>query len=153
MVYDPTKPAALTTVASAEIRANFVAIATHHIGPQPPDDLQDGILWIDTSNLSNIRLRWIYNQTAVLLLENIQAQSRTNQELQKYTHTQSATVAVWSIAHNLNTTDVVVQVYDALNRLMFEDGTTGLVTVEIVDANNVQVTVNPAQTGKVVVIG
>lgn len=67
-------------------------------------------------------------------------------EITAFSHNQSNAASTWSINHNLNTTSVQVQTFDALNR-MFIPG-----NVEIIDANNVTVTIGTASAGKAVVL-
>lgn len=52
-----------------------------------------------------------------------------------------------TFTHGLGTTEVIVGIYDSLNIAIIPDDVT------IVDANNVTVTFNRAQTGKVVIFG
>ncbi len=67
-------------------------------------------------------------------------------EITAYTHTQSSPASTWNVVHNLNTTSVQVQTFDAVNK-MFIPG-----NVEIVDPNNVTVTIGSASAGKATVL-
>ncbi len=67
-------------------------------------------------------------------------------EITAYTHTQSSPAGTWNVVHNLNTTSVQIQTFDAVNK-MFIPG-----NVEIVDPNNVTITIGTASAGKAVVL-
>lgn len=67
-------------------------------------------------------------------------------EITAYTHTQSSAATVWNVVHQLNTTSVNIQVYDASSQVLIPD------TITTVDANNVQVVFNYPITGRAVVV-
>jgi hypothetical protein len=57
MAFDKTKPVADSDIVSAEIRDNFNALATRHIGTTAPLSPDLGWTWLDTSNASNWLLK------------------------------------------------------------------------------------------------
>ena len=63
-----------------------------------------------------------------------------------YVHTQSSSSDTWSVNHNLNANYPIVQVYDENGDMVIPG------EVEIVDADNLTVSLNAASTGKVVVM-
>lgn len=67
-------------------------------------------------------------------------------ELTHYTHSQNSASDTWSIAHNLNTTSVQVQLFDNSNHVMIPDN------IIINDSNNVTVTFGTAIQGRAVVL-
>lgn len=67
-------------------------------------------------------------------------------EITGYTHTQSTPSQTWTIAHNLNTTSVNVQVFDTSNRAFIPD------EVEVLNPNSVQVTFGTLIDGRAVVL-
>lgn len=67
-------------------------------------------------------------------------------EITAFSHSQTNAAATWNINHNLNSVSVQVQTFDAINR-MFIPG-----NVEVVDANNVTVTIGTASAGRAVVL-
>ena len=69
-----------------------------------------------------------------------------SQELTLYTHNQSTPATTWSIVHNLNTTSVQVQVFDANDRVVIPD------EITVTSANTATVTVNTAFAGRAVVL-
>lgn len=69
----------------------------------------------------------------------------TNQ-ITSYTHLQSAQSATWNITHNLNTTHVIVTVYDLNNRVVMAN------EVEVNNSSSVTVSFAAAMAGKAVVL-
>lgn len=69
---------------------------------------------------------------------------------QKEVHTHAVSETTWVVTHALNTSDVIVQVYDAVGAFI-QNG--ALVSVTIDTATQVTVVLNAAGTGKVVLIG
>jgi len=64
-----------------------------------------------------------------------------------HVHTQSSTSATWAIAHNLNTVNPIVQIYDdTTQKLIIPDD------VAIVDNNNVTATFSISLTGRAIVM-
>jgi hypothetical protein len=74
--FDPTKPIASSGVASEEVRTNFSAIASCHSGPLPPIEVQEGWLWLDTSNAPVYSLYQYVNLAWILLRYDIIGSSR-----------------------------------------------------------------------------
>lgn len=63
-----------------------------------------------------------------------------------YIHLQSFASNTWAIAHNGESTDYVVCVYDADGSVIIPD------SVDVVDSNNIVVTLGASVTGKVVMV-
>ena len=63
-----------------------------------------------------------------------------------YVHVQDTVSSSWSVNHNLNTTNPLVQVWDSNNQLVIPDN------VEIIDNNNLQVTFTQGVIGRVIVM-
>jgi len=59
-----------------------------------------------------------------------------------FVHNQAVAATTWTIVHNLNTDDGVIQVYNLSNQQIIPD------TVTFLDANTVEITFFTAQTGK-----
>jgi hypothetical protein len=68
------------------------------------------------------------------------------QEITAYTHVQGTASASWSITHNLNTTDVNIQVYNNANQIIIPD------EITITGVNTATVTFAALQQGKAVVL-
>ena len=64
----------------------------------------------------------------------------------KFKHTQSTSANTWTINHNLNSQDIIVQVYNNSNKLFVPD------KVEITSANQAVITCNPEIAGKAIII-
>lgn len=67
-------------------------------------------------------------------------------EISAFTHTQSSASATWNITHNLNTTSVQVQVFDASNKMVIPD------EIEVTGANSAVVTFNTSLAGRAIVL-
>jgi hypothetical protein len=65
---------------------------------------------------------------------------------ESYVHIQDTVATTWTITHNLETTNVLVQVYDNAGNKFIPDAIT------VVDNNTVQVDVNPSTAGKALII-
>lgn len=63
-----------------------------------------------------------------------------------YVHTQAISSDTWTVTHNLNTLNVIVQVYDGSNNVVIPD------TIVASTVNTVTVTFGTAVTGKAVVL-
>jgi hypothetical protein len=72
--------------------------------------------------------------------------SALGMSVRKYILTVTTANTVWNVPHNLSSTNVIVQVVDSSGFVIIPK------EIQIVDANNVQVTFNTAQTGTVRVI-
>ena len=68
------------------------------------------------------------------------------QEISSYTHRQTTASNTWNIVHNLNTNDVVIMVYDDLNRMVIPD------EIEILGPSSATVSLNTPLTGKATVV-
>lgn len=58
-----------------------------------------------------------------------------------FLHQQITGNTTWAIAHNGNTTNILVQVYDASGSFILPN------SIDIIDANNVSITFSTVQTG------
>jgi len=67
-------------------------------------------------------------------------------EINTYLHNQTTASATWSIAHNLNTTTPLVQIYDTNQNMVTPS------EVTIVDNNNITVTIGTSIVGRAVVM-
>lgn len=67
-------------------------------------------------------------------------------EITAYTHTQSEPVSSWNIVHNLNTTSVNIQVFDANSRAVIPD------EIETTSPNTAIVTFGSNQAGRAVIV-
>lgn len=67
-------------------------------------------------------------------------------EVNTYSYQQSSASASWSIAHNLATTNPLVQIYDNTQTMIIPN------SVDIVDANNLTVTFGSAVAGMAVIM-
>lgn len=61
-----------------------------------------------------------------------------------YVYTNGAASATWNIAHNLNSTDYVITVFNSLGKVIIPE------EIETIDANNVTITFAGAEDGKAV---
>lgn len=66
--------------------------------------------------------------------------------IRKYILSESVASSTWNIPHNLGSTNVIVQVVDGSGFVLIPNN------IQIVDANNVQITFDTAQTGTARVI-
>jgi hypothetical protein len=57
MSFDKSKPAHGAPQASSDIRANFQSLASHHAGPTPPLDPEEGYTWADTAS-RQVKIFW-----------------------------------------------------------------------------------------------
>lgn len=89
---------------------------------------KDGILWI-YSQAGGGSLTWYP-------LTNVQ---------NSYTHVQSSASSIWNIAHNMNTTNYVYQIFDM-------SGDTVIVNMVNVDNDNAQITFGEPVSGTAVVV-
>ena len=89
---------------------------------------KSGILWI-YSQAGGGTLTWYP-------LTNIQ---------NSYTHSQGSPSSIWNIAHNMNTTNYVYQVYD-------ENGDVVVVNIQNVDSDNAQLTFGEPVGGTCVIV-
>jgi len=67
-------------------------------------------------------------------------------EISTYVHEQGAASQVWNVSHNLGTTTPIVQVYDNEQKLIITDD------IEVIDNNNVTVSLGAAAAGRAVVM-
>lgn len=67
-------------------------------------------------------------------------------EVNTFSYQQGSAATTWTIAHNLDTTTPMVQVYDSTPRMLIPDN------VNIVDANNLTITFGSAQAGMAVIM-
>ena len=89
---------------------------------------KDGILWI-YSQAGGGSLTWYP-------LTNVQ---------NSYTHIQSTASSVWNVAHNMNTTNYVYQIFDM-------SGDTVIVNMVNIDADNAQITFGEPVSGTAVIV-
>ena len=73
MVFDPTKPAAATDGVSAELRANFQALAIDHAGPTAPSPVSAGYTWLNTADTNNKKVMKHNGAGWVVLFEHIES--------------------------------------------------------------------------------
>jgi hypothetical protein len=146
-MYEKTKPVQYSGVLSPEIRANFEALVTHHVGPIAPTEPEDGWIWLDTSTAP------IYNLSIYItggwhwLLYNILSGYPVPGGTAKHTHIQAATSLSWPISHSLNTTSLSVTVQNAAGVLVIPN------TVTIVNSGLVTITFLVATAGIATLIG
>lgn len=145
--FDSSKPAFLDPLVSEPVRISLSALATHHAGATAPTDPQEGWIWMDTSNPTNISLKAFISSTWITILSNIQAGAPSQSTVDKYTHDQTTPATTWTINHGLSTDDVTITIYDATGLWMLPN------TVQIVDDNSVTVTFLTSETGKAVITG
>jgi hypothetical protein len=67
-------------------------------------------------------------------------------EISAYAHTQAVSSSTWYIIHNLNTTDIVITIYNSDDQVIIPD------SIAITGANTATVTLSTASTGRAVVV-
>ena len=73
MAFNGDKPAHGTTAKSAEVRANFLALVTHHRSTAAPAGAQTGWIWWDSATPTNEKLKAYYDGSWVTLLEHMES--------------------------------------------------------------------------------
>lgn len=145
--FRPTKPAYLDPLQSEPVRTNFQALASNHAGATSPSNPETGWMWLDTSNAANYRLRMYLFGTWVTILNNLMGGFPAQGGATVAVHTQAIPALVWTIAHNLNTEDVIVTFWDGTNEMIIPD------TVEVVNPDTLRATFLVAQEGRACVTG
>ena len=84
---------------------------------------------------------WIYSQAGG---ESLTWYPLTNIQ-NSYTHVQGTASSVWNVAHNLNSTNYVYQVFDS-------SGSSIVVNIENIDADNAKVTFGEPVAGSIVLV-
>lgn len=139
--FDGTKPVPNSKAVSEEIRTNFLALFSNNADTNPPSNPLDGTLWLDTSDVNNVKLKIYYGGVWKELFTNLQATPQT--PIQSATFVQSfndATTVV--VVHNLNRFPSVT-VVDASESVFMPD------TIVYDNANQLTITFETPQTGKV----
>lgn len=73
MVFDPTKPAAGTDGVAKEMRDNFNALATQHVGSSEPPNKSRGFIWLDSADIDNHKLKQYTGSEWVVLFEHLES--------------------------------------------------------------------------------
>lgn len=142
-----SKPAFLDSLQSDPVRVNLNALGTTNRGPTAPADPEEGMMWVDTSNPTNIRLRMFLNNQFLVILNNITGGAPSQSAVDQTVHIQTAPSAAWNVVHNLGTRDLVVQTWDENDILMIPD------QAAVIDEDTIQITFFQPQAGKAIVLG
>jgi hypothetical protein len=96
--FDKTKPEYQSGLSSEMYRIQFNALCSHHEGPSEPHDLQPGMIWIDTSDDNNWKLKLRNDSNWTILLYNVKYSPVALAAYME--HEQVTPVAQWTITHN-----------------------------------------------------
>lgn len=107
---------------------------------------QDHVHPVDTSREPAITKNTAFNKNFGTAEETVCQGNDARLLAGKFKHTQSAAATTWTVNHNLGSEDVIVQVYNASNKLFVPD------EVEITSANQVVITCSPEVAGKAIIL-
>ncbi len=148
--FDAQKPALNDPLTSEPMRVNFQAVISLNSGPTAPSDPQEGWPWFDTSDPTNIKLKFFIGGTWVTGLANVQAGPPSQSNVDKEVFTQSVAATTWTVNHSLDSDELSVTCIDTStspDTIMIPD------TVEFTSTSVVTITFLTPQAGKAVLLG
>lgn len=143
--FDKTKPEFQAGLVSEVLRTQFNALASQHEGATEPLDVQRGMIWLDTNDPNNWKLKIRLDSSWMTIMENVNGvlfPPSIPGGGSQYAHSQVAPANPWLITHNLGKQVVSVIVVDALWNNMDPSS----YTVNYVDANNCTITFTTGAT-------
>lgn len=139
--FDPNVPIPNSAAVSGPIRINFNALFTTNSGDTEPGSPALGTLWIDTSDVANIKLKWYDGTQFRVILEHLEtvAQPLSGQATFIQVFTNQTTVVV---VHNLNKFPSVT-VVDTSENVILPDN------IKYDNANQITVSFDTPTSGKI----
>jgi hypothetical protein len=144
--FDKLKPEYQADLLSGPVRTNFNSLATWHKGPTAPPNPDDGWVWVDDSDATNVKVKMFLFSAWRTILQNIQAGPPSQTQLDKFVHTQVVASLTWTVNHNLNGVDLLVQVWDSTSHPVIPNDIT------MTSVNQIVITFVAPVAGRAVVI-
>lgn len=145
--FDKTKPLYGSGVLSPEMVLNFNAAMSWNWGPNPPADPDDGWPWVNSSDPTNVKLEIYFAGSWHVILNNLAGPAPTQSSVDRYVHTQVVPALVWTVAHNLNTEDLNITLWNAAKEVI------GAQSIVPSDPDTLVITFNTPVAGKAIVLG